>query len=215
MQVSAEVRLFWHREPVELRNWFLSSDAHNFPIDEESGAELREDDYLFDPRQTELGIKQRGGVQVGAEIKGLVDGHWCEVEIANEKFVVELWSKWRSEQLELQSTSRKFVKLEKKRWLRKFDTSNGINEVGQSVNASEGCNVELTRVSIMTPQNAPDVWWSFCLESFGAVGVVEKGIRETAKELCNRGLQLEHSFVLSSYPNWLTTCLSPQSSSTK
>src|SRR5262245_8798045 len=69
MFVSAEIRWFWHNVPsAEFQHWFLSADAHGYAA---GGGTPREDRYLLDPGQVELGIKMRGP-KPGAEVKGLV-----------------------------------------------------------------------------------------------------------------------------------------------
>ena len=69
MQVSAEIRWFWKGVlPPELLVWFQRAERHSCAG---GGGSVRTDAYLRDARQSELGLKLRGGKK-GVEIKGLV-----------------------------------------------------------------------------------------------------------------------------------------------
>ena len=66
MQISAEIRWFWFVNcPDGVETWFRSGPT---PA---GGGRAREDEYLHEPRQTELGLKRRGE-KPGVEAKGLV-----------------------------------------------------------------------------------------------------------------------------------------------
>ena len=116
MQVSAEIRWFWRSAPpTGLEDWFCKAESHGCPA---GGGKAREDAYLRDLSQPELGLKRRGGKK-GVEVKGLVAVLWSGLVVAPFAGPIEIWSKWTSETLELNSV----IIVEKLRWLRKFDTS--------------------------------------------------------------------------------------------
>jgi hypothetical protein len=60
------------------------------------------DEYLYDPSQAELGLKCRGG-RTGVEVKGLVAVTWGGLAAAPFVGPIELWTKWASEPLGLNS----------------------------------------------------------------------------------------------------------------
>jgi hypothetical protein len=65
--ISAEVRWFWRGAlPSGLEQWFRSGT----PVP--GGGNSREDEYLLDPLQLELGVKNRSG-RPGVELKGLIE----------------------------------------------------------------------------------------------------------------------------------------------
>ena len=91
MQLSGEIRWFWRKDPPPgLYDWF-----HNSTLDYcgAGGGTLREDKYLEDVDQVELGIKYRGG-GIGAEVKGLVGIELAD--LTEPPFIgrIEIWSKW-------------------------------------------------------------------------------------------------------------------------
>ena len=103
MQISAEVRWFWHAAPpARFKDWFLSDGAHPYRA---GGGKTRPDDYLYDPSQVELGIKARGG-KAGTEIKGLVAQFPNAVPDGPFKGDGELWTKWTSNALRIDSLPR-------------------------------------------------------------------------------------------------------------
>jgi len=121
---------------------------------------------------------------------------------------IEIWTKWTSEALEVDSN--KAIKTIKRRWLRKFDTTEAkLQEIPLGENEKPlddkrqlpvlGCNVELTEVTIPTGEK----WWTLGFEAFGTIGTVENDIRKVATMLAER---LQSSFsggLLASYPHWL------------
>ena len=202
MQVSAEIRWFWRNNPpLNLVEWFRNHGAGNCPA---GGGKERVDEYLYDPVQSELGLKHRGG-KPGVEVKGLVAANWSSLEVEPFRGPVELWAKWTSEPLVLNAT----VATTKTRWLRKFDTA-GTPPLEISLDAGEkrvdglslpvvGCNVELTKV--MLPNGK--VWWTLGFESFGAVQEVANALQVTAVEIAFRKPPLPDGGLLASYPTWL------------
>src|SRR5262249_49154880 len=118
MQVSAEIRWFWKNAlPPLIEDWFRRRDKEGCPAD---GGRLRLDEYLRDQTQAELGVKRRAGKK-GVEVKGLVDREVQKLNAAPFTGPVEIWAKWTSEALEVDSGTA--VKTIKRRWLRKFSTA--------------------------------------------------------------------------------------------
>jgi len=215
MQVSAEVRWFWPDLPTELDEWFRRSASHPFPA---GGGKQRNDDYLVDPDQTELGLKRRGQ-KLGVEVKGLVVKEWASLNVRPFSGIIELWTKWTTQKLELRSTTT----IRKARWLRKFDmTSQSPEEVPlddselllhSRVLPAYGCNVEFTKVTL--PGN--QVWWTLGFESFGPISTLERSLCAAATTLagrhppelgpaCKVGILLWPNgtgALIASYPVWL------------
>lgn len=204
MQLSAEIRWFWRDSPPPgLENWFCRADAHECPA---GGGETRVDEYLRDPEQIELGIKRRAG-KGGVEVKGLVAVNWNSLAVGPFVGPVEIWTKWTSEPLEL--TSGSLIAVEKRRWLRKFDTAAALpqeiplDDQEQPLDRRSfpalGCNVELTRVGL----GNGGVWWTFGLEAFGPLRTVENDLRAAATVLAMRRPPPLGEGRLASYPVWL------------
>jgi hypothetical protein len=205
MQVSAEVRWFWHKTPPEgLKDWFCN--ANNDHCAAGGGVEEREDKYLRDASQSELGLKLRGNKK-GVEVKGLVVVIWGGLTVQPFAGPVELWTKWTSEPLELNSNST--ISVAKLRWLRKFDTT---AQLPQEIPLDDkeqprkdrplpalGCNVELTQVRL---QNE-DVWWTYGFEAFGTIRTVTNDLRAVATMLAARQPPDLKEGLLASYPAWL------------
>ena len=123
MQVSAEIRWFWKNIlPPKLKEWFCNAKDNTCAA---GGGKPRVDEYLYDRSQIELGLKRRGG-KPGVEVKGLVTGKWGSLIASPFVGPIELWTKWTSEVLELNSGWT--VPTEKIRWLRKFDTAKQLPE---------------------------------------------------------------------------------------
>src|SRR5262245_28466185 len=114
MLVSAELRWFWRDcLPPGFEQWFRNA---GFPP--LGGGNSRDDEYLIDAKQAELGVKLRGGKE-GVEIKGLVENRTFLPEPFSG--TVQIWTKWTSEALTIDRLPR--ISVRKTRWLRKFDTS--------------------------------------------------------------------------------------------
>ena len=206
MQVSGEIRWFWETTaPDGFKTWFCNEGQHPYPA---GGGLQREDKYLYDPGQTQLGIKFRGNIGLGIEVKGLVSESLGDLAAGPFCGEIEMWTKWTTAALHIGDG--KTILTQKTRWLRKFDTGNNPTEIelggdekptrGQSL-PERGCNVELTRVVL--PESG-DVWWSFGFESFGTLLSVEHDLRTTAAVLATRHVPMLSSGVLSSYPRWLS-----------
>lgn len=205
MQVSAEIRWFWpNKEPTDLARWFKDQTVHNLPA---GGGESRTDLYLVDPNQIELGIKSRGG-KSGIEVKGLVST--LEPGLINPPFSgpIELWTKWSSSSLHLESDET--VRIEKTRWLRKFDTSTECPREIELDSAERprsgepfpksGCNVEFTALTIA----GHHPWWTLGFEAFGSLGEVAQSLQAVALLLVGRNPPTLEDGLRSSYPEWLT-----------
>jgi hypothetical protein len=208
MLVSAEIRWFWrHDPPLGLRDWFCQAEHHPCPA---GGGQARVDLYLRDPGQTDLGVKLRGGGD-GVQIKGLVDVVSDGLSAAPFTGSAEIWCKWTSGPLQLDPDTT--IAIDKRRWLRKFDTTrHSPQEVPLSGNEKPadgrplpglGCNVELTQVK---PPSG-EVWWTLCLEAFGTFGTVVKDLRAAAAVLAARTPPPLDGGLIASYPTWLGALL--------
>ncbi|HVR25358.1 MAG TPA: hypothetical protein VMU26_18795 [Candidatus Polarisedimenticolia bacterium] len=164
------------------------------------------DEYLCDGRQSELGLKRRGG-KPGVEVKGLVDLSFSTLDAGDFVGPIELWTKWTTEILELES--KLTIPVKKVRWLRKFDTTLPVvaevpldsreQPLGGSLLPARGCNVELTQIDLPEGQ----IWWSFGFESFGTIQTVAKDLEAAAIMLTKRGTPPLQIGLLASYPSWL------------
>lgn len=210
MQVSAEIRWFWSDEPKALKDWFADPKRHpcapggaDHPI---PGLTPRDDDYLDDPDQVELGIKCRGK-KPGIEIKGLVAVRPDLSPPGTFTAPVELWGKWNSPHVELDSS--KTVRVSKFRQLRKFDTESerpveiplGPDELplAKSPLPALGCQVEFTRIHLANG----GVAWTFGLEAFGPLETLKRTLQSTSAVLEHRAPPSLASGELASYPHWL------------
>jgi hypothetical protein len=205
MQVSAEIRWFWPSMPPSgLEEWFMSVDAHGCTP---GGGGIREDVYLRDPNQQELGIKLRGA-SGSIDVKGLVAVRSGALPRGPFDGPVEIWAKWTSHALRL--VPHATIGTKKTRWMRKFDTSgSGQREIAlgpderpssEVVLPERGCNVELTRIEI-----AGDVWFSFGFESFGGLETVESDLQAVAATLTGRTPPALGRPQSGGYPTWLVT----------
>ena len=205
--MSAEIRWFWNgHAPDSLEDWFLGTGAHPYGA---GGGAFRTDKYLRQPEQTEVGLKLRGGNDEGVEVKGLISRRIGDLTLDTFAGPIEIWTKWTVKGLELDTNS--LIITEKKRWLRKFDTTaeNSLVEIelndkekpsdGRDL-PSRGCNVELTLIRV---PDLTDFWWTFCFESFGTVLTVENDLRAVAAKLSSRRPPPLNAGLQASYPVWL------------
>jgi hypothetical protein len=203
MQNSAEIRFFWGGASAgEIEDWIRSG---RFPP---GGGSSREDTYLADPRQAELGIKKRGK-KPGIEIKGLVGNIQEPLKLGGLTTHGQLWTKWTTEALELSAFT--CVTVHKVRWLRKFSVENGIvEEIQLTENEQpldplielpiEGCNLEFTEIYLPAGNRAAS---TLGLESFGPYPSVEANLRHTLAFLEESNVpEIVGSRELS-YPAWL------------
>jgi hypothetical protein len=204
MQLSAEIRWFWRKvPPPQLERWFRNATEDTCTA---GGGELRQDDYLYDGSQIELGLKRRGG-KAGVEVKGLVAAAWGNLSANPFTGPIELWSKWTSEALELALD--RTVPIEKVRWLRKFDTTKQAPEeipldskekpLGKRALPEIGCNVELTRITLRNQE----VWWTLGFESFGTLQTLGNDLCAVAATMAARQPPQFGTGLLASYPAWL------------
>jgi hypothetical protein len=211
MQISAEIRWFWPVKcPDGVEIWFRS--GHTPP----GGGTAREDEYLYEPKQTELGLKRRGE-KPGVEAKGLVTVLPQPSETIPFVGPIEIWCKWPMLTLKLSDVS--IVSTKKIRWLRKFDTGGGDPteiSVGEDEAPTDrrplprlGCNVELTRVEV----GGEDIWWTLGFEAFGELASVERSLRSTLSLMAARRPPSLASGELLNYPAWLSKRIRQQQSS--
>jgi len=204
MEISAEVRWFWQgKGPANMQEWFSNAEFHDCTA---GGGGLRTDAYLSDPKQAELGIKLRGN-KPGVEVKGLVAvlAEGCR----DRPFAgpIEIWTKWSSEALPLMGAA--LISVNKRRWLRKFDTAGPkVREIALDAQElpvnedqlpEEGCNVEYTMISIegFTP------WVTLGFEAFGTLDTVTSSLRRTTARLSLRPPPALADCWCASYPAWL------------
>jgi hypothetical protein len=201
MMVSAELRWFWKNAPPPgLESWFRLGP---FPP---GGGMLRRDEYLFDPSQTELGIKKRGGGS-GVELKGLVSvGTTVPKPFAGR---IQLWSKWTSTTLSIENHPR--IVVAKTRWVRKFDTAGddarelelGANEQLRDRWTSppeRGCLLELVAIQV---GDGGTPWWALAFESFGPLDSLQESLQCTAIRVAEPAPPALETARQLSYPEWL------------
>jgi hypothetical protein len=201
MILSAELRWFWEGSaPPGLERWFCGSTCPP------GGGKPREDVYLLDREQAELGLKRRGG-KGGVEIKGLVRRVEPPLTAGPLAGRVEIWSKWTSEALELDGMPTVVVR--KVRRLRKLDTRSAhVSEIALGADETplqggmpeEGCNVELTEVSI---PGRPGTWTTLGLESFGSFQQVEVNLDRAVGHLLGTDAPEFPRGTEQSYPAWI------------
>jgi hypothetical protein len=205
MQNSAEIRWFWSSPPAKsIELWFRLGGGCT-----PGGGKEREDVYLIDPGQRELGIKERGG-KAGVEVKGMVAQIAHPIKVGTFAARGELWTKWTTEALQLKTCAH--VTAYKRRWLRKFAIKEGnvremkLNEDEKPADPGEqlpdqGCNLEFTEVSLA---KGGQRLITMGFESFGPHGLVEAHLRRTIDHLAAsaNGLEFDGAEELS-YPAWL------------
>jgi hypothetical protein len=200
MSVSAEIRWFWSIEcPDQIDAWFQAGSLS-------PGVGCREDEYLHERGQTELGIKRRGG-KPGIEIKGLVTVLPQSRDSVPFAGPIQIWCKWQLSLLTLRDLPT--VKTKKKRWLREFDMT-GAQPIEIPMARDEvptdhrplprhGCNVELARIELHPEQ----VWWTFGFEAFGNLSSIERNLRTALSVMAERRPPPFAPGELLSYPAWL------------
>jgi len=208
MYLSAEIRWFWRTEmPADVWSWFCSANSDQCAA---GGGGVRLDEYLIDLTQAQLGIKRRGG-QAGAEVKGLVTTLGPDLDANPLVGPIEIWAKWNSSSLRLDGNDT--IAIEKRRWLRQFDTAHSTpREIELNIaerapdgpgQLERGCTVEMTLLGLPTGAK----WWTFGFESFGALETVEPDLRTVTRMWARRKPPLLPELsLLASYPAWLRTC---------
>lgn len=194
---TAEIRWFHPGNiPGEIEKWFTSLDGQ---FEEQPP---RTDRYLKLNGSNTLGIKIREG---RFEIKENQSREKKFLSINKIEGFAELWTKWSFESFENKYHLNKLIKgefiaINKIRALQKyiFD-SNGNIESGFDNFNSDGCNLELTIVSVNNSN-----WWTLGLETYGRIGLFEDNLKtafyQIFKERFPGNLSRSNSF---SYPKWL------------
>lgn len=204
MQISGEIRWFWSGGiPSAFEDWFRRGGGDFLP----GGPEKRVDEYLLDPNQAELGLKKRGS-KPGIEVKGLLQ--ILQGAIRDFPFTgdIQLWSKWSSEILSVNGLVT--LSTQKTRLIRKYDTGDEeprevrLNQNGSPTDPqrrlpSEGCNVELTHISL----DGAHEWWTFGFEAFGSLGSVASNLTRTVGFVARRKPPMPAAGKELSYPAWL------------
>lgn len=207
MQVSAEIRWYWRGAGMpSLPEWFKGAKSQGCRA---GGGGSRTDLYIIDADQEELGVKRRGGGE-DVEVKGLVGvlPEGCR----HSPFAgpIEIWTKWASKALVPALAVLPTVGVEKRRWLRKFDTTGpNVREIALdqrefpmdgSPLPDQGCNVEYTEILDQGSLS----WISLGFESFGALDAVVESLQRTAAQLSLREppTSLDRGWRVS-YPAWL------------
>jgi hypothetical protein len=221
VQVSAELRWFFRNPNPLLSQWFTGAN-YGFSPWAAGGGSSRNDRYLIDRAQIELGIKRRAenaAREEGIEIKGLI----CTAgPIAAGVFrgTIQLWTKWKTCSIDLDPL--RTVIVHKTRWLRKFAISDGqIEEIELSPQETpvrgslpdEGCNIELTEIELRDWSD-DHKWFTLGFESFGRLDQVASHLRITA----DYAARLSPPFAVStgtqemSYPAWLSSLIAKRQS---
>ena len=201
MQLTAELRWFYRGTlPSEIFQWFQQDQlgGHLAPPEE------REDLYLYSPGCEYLGIKLRQG---RLEIK------WRKAELGVVHFgdrvegKAEKWGKWLCEDPTAESfqpadvVGKSWVSVKKVRSQRQYQVFPGesITAVPVTESIAQGCNVELTQLSING-----NAWWSLAFEAEGEDDCLMEHLQAVAtwvfKSYRGSNLQAEDSYA---YPSWL------------
>ncbi len=203
MLSSTELRWFYPGKlPEAVSAWFRAEYLGKVL----EPPEKREDIYLYIASDCDyMGIKLRQG---RLEIK------WRKAELGIVSIApkvegkLEAWDKWACED----STAKNFqpqsvidkshwVKVSKVRQQRKYQVlEQMVQDVPLNTTLDQGCNVELTQLSI-----GSNDWWSIALEAFGAS---TDNLHVVATKVFQHydlsSLQAKDSFA---YPRWLTTAI--------
>jgi hypothetical protein len=204
MLISAELRWFWRATlPPGLEQWFRSGTLTP------GGGNSREDEYLVDPLQRELGVKKRSS-RAEIEIKGLVEVRAALPAPFSGR--VQIWAKWTSRAITIDHLPRTVVR--KTRWLRKYDTSSSAvrelevdtdEQLRDSAPLPEhGCNLEVVALTLDDDAR----WWTFGFEAFGPLDSVERSLHRTISHVPPIGRELLAGGLELSYPDWLSTARS-------
>lgn len=198
---SAEVRWFFEGPvPDDIEQWFCRGGLL-------SKAEPREDHYLAFPASLGLNVKLREG---RLEIKSLVKALGVRDFAADVSGNVEMWEKRIAGDAAVKefeklrsNTSHLWIAVKKERTLRTFSLdSDSIQEVqAGKVFLSNGCNVELTRITVNGSE-----YWSFGFEAFGNSSRVEESLMKVVAHVLSGAHRPHDTFPTAnshSYPEWL------------
>jgi hypothetical protein len=197
VRLTAEVRWFWEgAPPSSFQEWFVNAGPNWAVLGD---CQTRTDEYLVDSSQRALGIKKRGG-QEAVEIKGLIESREATAELAGCVSPIELWAKWLSSALALDSAA--LIKVRKRRWMRKFRLVTGaaVECTGSTEARTSGCDAELTLLAV-----DGSAWWTFGLEAFGDLEQVENDLAVTVAVLADRNPPALPWGEAKSYPRWLAS----------
>jgi len=204
MLSSTELRWFYPGKlPEAVSAWFNAKYSGN----DLELPEKRADIYLAIATDCDyMGIKLRQG---RLEIK------WRKAELGIVSIVpkvegkLETWDKWTCEDstatnFQPQSVIDKshWVTVSKVRQQRKYQVlkQKSVQDVPISANVDQGCNLELTQLSIKGND-----WWSIALEAFGAsTDNLHLVANQVFQHYDGFSLQAKDSFA---YPRWLTTAI--------
>jgi len=194
---TAEIRWFQPGIiPKEIEKWFTSLAGQ---IEKQPP---RTDQYIKLIGSNTLGIKIRDG---RFEVKEKQSHENNILSVNNIEGYIELWTKWSFESSENkyhlnEIIKGEFIGIEKTRTMQKyiFDSKGNISG-GFDNFKSDGCNLELTSVSIDNSD-----WWTLGLETYGRTGSLEQNLK-TAFELIFKNqfpgsLSIKESY---GYPAWL------------
>lgn len=166
MLYSAEARWFYRESlPEPILNWFCAGK----PLKPERE---RIDRYLVFPGSESVSVKIREGNFEIKAMKGASETVQYSPQITGRS---ECWIKWSYKKeavkawvgaLHLENNG--WIEVTKDRWLRKFSLDKPeLSEVSINDRPDEGCNVELTKITVLNHE-----WWSFAFEAFGEPGRV-------------------------------------------
>lgn len=199
MLYSAEVRWFYHESLLEpILNWFCTGKSV-------SPEKTRTDHYLIFPGSEAVGVKVREGkfeikalrgasetVRYSSNISGRSE---CWIKSSYEEEAVKAWVET------LLSENQGLVKVTKVRWLRKFSLDHSkLLEVSSEERPDEGCNVELTQLTVKGEE-----WWTFAFEAFGEPGRVREHLQEVTGYFfsIHPPINLFQAINSCPYPVWL------------
>lgn len=199
MLTNAEVRWFFEGPvPDELEDWFCRTSAA-------LTASAREDHYLRFPASLGLNVKLREG---RLEIKSLVKTLGARTFTPDVAGTVQLWKKWSGAGAAVGEFERLrsgapdlWIAVRKERTLRKFSGDGAAIVEGDAgrFSPSEGCNVELTRITVEGTDH-----WSLALEAYGDPARVEESLTRVAGHVLAAPPAAAFSAGNSrSYPEWL------------
>ncbi|MGZ6546368.1 MAG: hypothetical protein ACXVEI_13775 [Actinomycetota bacterium] len=167
--------------------------------------ERREDRYLVDPSNPDLGVKIKGAVQL--DLKAFRGSPGELVVPGGGRGRLEIWEKWTfplDEHGHPPADSSGWLTLQKRRRRRSFRL---VDERAVERPVSEadlpGCTVELTEVAI-----GEETWWSLGIEAGGRSETLDAALHATAASLFQgpspRGIRLDLRDSMS-YARWLGT----------
>ena len=167
--------------------------------------ERREDQYLVNPSNEELGVKIKGAVLLDLKALRGSPGTLALPEAGQGH--LEIWEKWS---FPVDAAGRSpgnassWLTVQKVRRRRSFRSSEGqVIERALSEAELPGCTVELTEIAV-----GEATWWSLGLEVHGGSETLEPTLRAVIESLFRGpppdGIRLDLATSMS-YPRWLGT----------